>query len=464
MARLHDVGEDLLIKILSFCDVYTVLLVSRVDKFLHQISLTKQLWVHLLRDLVLRGLIRRPSEAELDEYCTRDIMHEIKRIVCGPETWAPESTLPPTIHRQLFTMQLIPGGTHAILQTSGFIGLYEVQNGKCIWQKASERGSIGVDLIERGQKVRVAVVPGKFSPNACIELHKGESLEVFSISMPMGNVSGDLWWKFLIMEAPWHIYSLGMPGGHIFVLVDWRRHQQVILTYGERSTITNLRPRLLPTHLLVTCEVSSEGKRQHSIIATAYSKLDAYWHPLNIDPKTIPFSGTDFSAYPINPPVEGKHVPMNAMAPLEFEGIPLRHEHTCQLQYIHESPTRKGVYRILSYMISNIHPRPAHSHVLLTFTFAADESPQFSIRHSGSYHSLPAGNGGEMISYAGYTVRWPDGVGAVMDMKGSRTEKRRNADFCVMKASEGWKRMYFSPVNGAVLAEADGSVVISYYK
>ncbi|KAK7055992.1 hypothetical protein R3P38DRAFT_1373754 [Favolaschia claudopus] len=486
MARLQDVGEDLLIKILSFCDVYTVLLVSRVDKFLHQISLTKQLWVHLLRDLGSRGLIRRPSEAEIDEYSTRDIMHEIKRIVCGPETWAPESIQPPTIHRQvvfhpgidmdeIFGMPLlIPGGTHAILQTSGFIGLYEVQNGKCIWQciwqKASERGSIGVDLIERGQKVRVAMVPGKFSPNAkimiCeIDLHKGESLEVFSVSMPMGNFSGDLWWckdlrgEYMII----HIYSLGMPGGHIFVLVNWRQHQQIILTYGERSTITDLKPRLLPNHLLVTCEVSIQGKRQHSIVATAYSELDAYWHPLNIDPKTMPFSGTDFSSYPINPPVEGKHVPISAMAPLEFEGVPLRQQHACQSQYIHESPIRQGVYKILSYTISTIYPRPAHSQALLTFEFAADESPQ-KIRHSGSYHSLPGSNGGEMISYAGYTVRWTDGVDVVMDMKGSRTEKRRNADFCVMKASRGWQSMYFSAVNGAVLAIADGSVVVSYYK
>ncbi|KAK7017331.1 hypothetical protein R3P38DRAFT_3561171 [Favolaschia claudopus] len=483
MVRLQEVGEDLLIDILSFCDVYTVLLVSRVDKFLHQIYLTKQLWVHLLRDLVSRGLIRRPSEAELDEYSTADIMHEIKRIVCGPETWAPESIQPPTIHRQvsfnpgidttrsaLFGMHLIPGGTHAVLQTFESIRLYEVQSGKCIWQKESALGSIGLDLIKHGEKVRIAVLPGQFSPNAkimiCeIDLHKGESLEVFSISMPMGNFSGDLWWckdlrgEYMII----HIYSLGMPGGHIFVLVNWRQHQQVVLTYSNRASATDLHPRLLPNHLLAICDFPIQGMKQHCIVAIAYSELDTYWHPLNIDPTTIPFSGSGFLAYPINPSAQNEHVPISAMAPLEFEGIPLRHEHTCQLQYIHESPIRQGIYKVLSYMISNIHPRPAHSHVLLTFTFAADESPQ-SIRHSGSYRSLPAGNGAEVISYAGYTVRWPDGVGAVMDMKGSRTEKRKNADFCVMKAVEGWERMYFSPVNGALLAEADGSVVISYYK
>ncbi|KAK6987602.1 hypothetical protein R3P38DRAFT_2574790 [Favolaschia claudopus] len=479
MAPLQEVGEDLLINILSFCDVYTVLLVSRVDKFLHQISLTKQLWVHLLRDLVARGLLRRPSEAELDEYATRDIMHEIKRIVCGPETWDPESIQPPTIHRQvtfhpgidtseLFSMQLIPGGTHAILQTeSESIRLYEVQSGRCIWQKKSALGSIGLDLIEQGKKVRIAVVPGKFSPNAKIaiyeiDLHKVESLEVFSIPMPTGNFSEDLWWckdlrgHFMVL----HIYSLGVPCGPIFLLVDWSQHQQVVLTYEDPSADAD--PRLLSNHLLVTCEISVQGKRQHSIVATAYSELDAYWHPLNIDPKSIPFSGINSSSYPINPPVEGRHVPMSAMAPLEFEGIPLRHEYTYRLQCIHESPIRQGVYKILSYMVSNIHPRSAHSHVLLTFRFVADESPP-RIRHSGSYHSIPAGSGAEMISYAGYTYH---GVGAVMDMMGSRTEKRRNADFCVMKASKGWKSTYSSAVNGAVLAKADGigSVVVSYYK
>ncbi|KAK6987610.1 hypothetical protein R3P38DRAFT_333938 [Favolaschia claudopus] len=486
-ARLQDVGEDLLIEILSVCDVYTVLLVSRVDKFLHQISLTKQLWVHFMRDLGSRGLIRRPSEAEIDEYSTRDIMHEIKRIVCGPETWAPESIQPPTIHRQVtfnpgpdidttrsasFDMQLIPGGTHAILQTTESVSLYEVHSGKCIWKKASALGSdVWVDLIERGEKVRIAVVPGKFSPNAKItiyeiDLRKGDSLEVFSISMPMGNFSGDLWWckdlrgQFIIL----HIYSLGMPGGPIFLLVDWRQHQQVVLTFGDPNAATDLKPHLLPNHLLVTCEISIQGKRQHSIVVTAYSELDAYWHPLNIDPTSIPFSGSDFYSYPINPPVEGKHVPISAMAPLDFKGIPICKEHTCLVQYVHESPIRQGVYKILSYVISHIHPHPAHSHVLLTFTFAANESLE-TIQHSGSYHSLTSGNGAEMISYAGYAVQSNGiGPGAVMDMKGSRTEKRKNADFCVMKAVEGWERTYFSPVNGAVLAEADGSVVISYYK
>ncbi|KAJ7693176.1 hypothetical protein B0H17DRAFT_505888 [Mycena rosella] len=55
--KLHDLNEDVLIKVLSYCDVYTVLCATRVNKHVRAIALAKQLWISLLRDLRSRGLI-----------------------------------------------------------------------------------------------------------------------------------------------------------------------------------------------------------------------------------------------------------------------------------------------------------------------------------------------------------------------------------------------------------------------
>ncbi|KAJ7244680.1 hypothetical protein C8J57DRAFT_764711 [Mycena rebaudengoi] len=175
---LQNIGEDTLLKILAFCDVYTVLCVSMVNKSFRRVALVKQLWLHLMQDIVSCGLLDSPPTETLDAYSTGDIIDEIRRIVCGPETWAPTSSCAPTVHRQpsfpttidpesLFDVRLIPGGTHALLNTLEDMRLYEVRTGRCVWTRApSTPGSFSVDQVEGGNVARILLVPPNYSQDA----------------------------------------------------------------------------------------------------------------------------------------------------------------------------------------------------------------------------------------------------------------------------------------------------------
>jgi hypothetical protein len=156
--------------------------IAQVNKSFHRVALRKQLWLHLMQDLVSRGLLDKLSKAELDAYSTGDIIDEIKRIVCGPATWTPMSSSEPTVHRQLtfhtdvnpndnFDLKLTPGGTHVILKTIENVRLYDVRTGRCLWNKVSKQASIATDLVDSGNILRILLVPANYLENAYVPRH-----------------------------------------------------------------------------------------------------------------------------------------------------------------------------------------------------------------------------------------------------------------------------------------------------
>ncbi|KAJ6578267.1 hypothetical protein B0H19DRAFT_1253525 [Mycena capillaripes] len=84
----ESLGDDILLHLLSLCDVYTVLSIWAINKSLRSVSLTKQLWLSLMRDLRFRGLLDLPSAEELENYSTVKLVGIIKRIVFGPNVWS----------------------------------------------------------------------------------------------------------------------------------------------------------------------------------------------------------------------------------------------------------------------------------------------------------------------------------------------------------------------------------------
>ncbi|KAF8217776.1 hypothetical protein K438DRAFT_2006810 [Mycena galopus ATCC 62051] len=145
---LEQLDEDILLRIFLFTDIYSILKLSQVNSFFHAIALTKQLWVLLLGDLILRGLIDVSSD-DLSTLSTDELKAQVKHAVCGPRTWSPESPDAPTLIRQstialkdthrVIDAFLFPGG-HIIFQRAGVqapdVGLlecYDVSRGRRVW-------------------------------------------------------------------------------------------------------------------------------------------------------------------------------------------------------------------------------------------------------------------------------------------------------------------------------------------
>ncbi|KAJ7282407.1 hypothetical protein C8J57DRAFT_1499404 [Mycena rebaudengoi] len=125
---------DVVLYVLAFTDVYTILSLSQVNKFFYSITLAKQLWIPIVRDLVMRGLSDFLADEDLGELSVEALVEEVKRAVAGPRSWLPESRADPTICREINLeyasggwdrfqrARWLPGGRHILFQNGGPIG------------------------------------------------------------------------------------------------------------------------------------------------------------------------------------------------------------------------------------------------------------------------------------------------------------------------------------------------------
>ncbi|KAJ6488910.1 hypothetical protein C8R45DRAFT_929615 [Mycena sanguinolenta] len=409
-----------------------------------------------MNDLISRGLLGSWLTTDLDAYSTMDIIDEIKRVVCGPLTWLPKSASPPTLHREFkfltdLTMrafsdiQLIPGGSHAILTTRN--EFMEEKWHASYWCRRD--------------------APKNTSPITIQELYlrTGESQEVFRLPLPPGNFSNRWWAADLRGLLIIHLTETS-PRGNLFLLVDWCNGKQVILTYDDCGSSLNPKPKLLRDFVLVTYQESA-SLRRHVVAATEFTALEAYWHPLNMDVETMLFHGRNGSVTfgtPRNPFPSGVPFPVTVVAGLEFETTPLLDDYICSVLSASESPVRHDAYKIMLYMISNTTPWSLRNNLLLTYTFkrnpAPGSPPTLTQASSSSSFRDWAKTG---MSYAGYILQRQNDIPTIMDLKAERAATRDECGYHVAEANPEWKKVYFS--DGAVIGVMeDGSVVVSYFK
>ncbi|KAJ6578294.1 hypothetical protein B0H19DRAFT_577749 [Mycena capillaripes] len=143
-----DLDIDVLGRVFALVDVYTILSLSRVNRLFREITLTKQVWLSVVRDLAARQLIAAPS-VDIDQLSKDALINEVKRAVAGPRTWSPESSLTPKLLRRLTFpldssqfVKLLPGNSymlcHRLVSIPGFrdfraIECFETKSGRLAW-------------------------------------------------------------------------------------------------------------------------------------------------------------------------------------------------------------------------------------------------------------------------------------------------------------------------------------------
>ncbi|KAJ6566621.1 hypothetical protein B0H19DRAFT_1374114 [Mycena capillaripes] len=150
--QVDQLNPDVLLDILAFTDVFTSPSLSRVNRTLHKIGASKQLWISIVFYLSSRRLIYLPSEVNSEYLSALALMDEVKRIVVGPRTWSFNSPDPPTLLRQRtislegnevpdlshpmagqYIITCVPqsAGTNAYLDTTPHF--LEVPSGRHVW-------------------------------------------------------------------------------------------------------------------------------------------------------------------------------------------------------------------------------------------------------------------------------------------------------------------------------------------
>ncbi|KAF7352318.1 hypothetical protein MVEN_01195500 [Mycena venus] len=93
---LQDLVEDVLILILTECDVADAVALSATSKFLHNLAFTTTVWYHLVTKLAHRGFIDSgPDDGFLKDLSTNQLIDLVKRTLRGPRSWS-ETYLEPS--------------------------------------------------------------------------------------------------------------------------------------------------------------------------------------------------------------------------------------------------------------------------------------------------------------------------------------------------------------------------------
>lgn len=98
-------------------------MLAQVNRILHEISSTKQVWLAIVRDLSARRLVDT-SPADINTLPKDALVDEVRGVVDGPRTWSAKTTTPPKLLRQIIlpldrslngsNTELLPGGVYVL--------------------------------------------------------------------------------------------------------------------------------------------------------------------------------------------------------------------------------------------------------------------------------------------------------------------------------------------------------------
>ncbi|KAJ7240521.1 hypothetical protein C8J57DRAFT_1478147 [Mycena rebaudengoi] len=469
---LFDLAEDILHLILQFCDVYTVVSTTQVNKRFRAIALAKHLWIYLIEDLVARRLFDLPHDRSLQDYTTAELIEEVKKLVIGPRTWSRRrSRIPPTVLRHikispprsydlLNSLELLPGGKYLAAIYNTRIELWSVVTCVVIWCLQAGWELYTIELLEYADTALIAFE----TPESCgtvkvlsIDLSSGESTEVFAIDLPEGTT---------LFNAPMLCdgFLLCELQGNLYLLVHCHENQAVVLQDFPRTRyyFWEHSMKLLPGHIVFTGSDAPHSNRVH---VCALVSLSGMWRPAT-------------SVWLLEDSVNLRDIPAVATQELPFSDFyrammvlyksPLRHDAYKLIVYhiVEEecpAPRRHSLKRIRDALFKcNSPPRgQEHTATLWTFQFAisknilidwaASSAPSFAVPYCSP---LP--------SYAGYIFDLSSDCSLVnlhLRCEDGRCSPQHNT-----APVEGLLRhSYLSPYSHAITVARDFGYVISYY-
>ncbi|KAF7363946.1 hypothetical protein MSAN_01052900 [Mycena sanguinolenta] len=284
---LDHLNADVLCLILALTDVYTILSLSRVNKYLLSISSSRPVWVSVVLDLSSRHLIDLPLDIIVENLSTEELKDEVKRVVMGPRTWSPTSLEPPTLLRRKVIPMQKRGFTDGCFRSTAYIITYveqstsddgaggnmiqllETHTGRIVWSW-SRLGHIvfEVQCEFRGRSAVAALVfstPDSQESHILIlelDLKTGDSRELLAIdgllNIPFGlRISGDY-------------FACETVHDNCVLLVNWSISQFIVFRTAS------CRMELCLGHLLLP----HRGRHPH-VRLYSFGLFDSLWAPIS---------------------------------------------------------------------------------------------------------------------------------------------------------------------------------------
>ncbi|KAJ6501208.1 hypothetical protein C8R47DRAFT_259646 [Mycena vitilis] len=261
MTVFQHLDEDVLVVVLTNCDVHTVLSASRVNKQIRTLALSKHVWLAIVEDLIARCFIDSFSDPNLHKYSAAELREMVKRAVCGPSTWANACTgCTPVAHHKISVqsrciaagpgnwstyVKLLPGGQFFTLENyNGRLECWGIESGRCIWSYSEKRRTTyAVDILDDGYSARF-LLPGSSERTFKIvevNLLTGIAKEVFQ-TPPETEICG--WWmvRDAAISGDYLMLTVHIDDSWAVLLINWK--DCVYLLFHQYSTVQSLSPAL----------------------------------------------------------------------------------------------------------------------------------------------------------------------------------------------------------------------------
>ncbi|KAJ7026367.1 hypothetical protein C8F04DRAFT_1125522 [Mycena alexandri] len=472
---ITDLEPEILLRVLVFCDVYTILSVSCVNRELRSIALAKQLWISAINHLRNRALMETWPSYDPTHYTAEELIEQVRRLVVGPRTWMSPSPSEP-ISAQVVAefslpseiqcpnteagcrVQLINGGRHILLAHLKAVELWDLAAKQCLWNRPHYVDSLAVSREVEGNTVSLAML----SDNA-------RTLEVLRIDLTAGNINQNL---VVRLETSGHLSANALLGDLLAVhltggilLVNWRSEMYVLL--GGLEQLDPLPPRvsLVAGHIVLLRAIRSlpaafgnEGSSSwpNGVWLFLYSTVDlaSDWRPVG----DYSSASGCVSIRDLTPTVAERQQLDNQPLSLSLNGrLTLS---------VHENPVRPGAYRINVYAAQRRprgacrgpHPAPGRGPCAALFRYnfvasASDDLPSSFIGFARRALFMTL----DVIAYSEYSVQsWTNAITSVV-----RTPNATNGQ--LVAAPNDCLGRDLSPYNCIVTTLTPSSVVLSYY-
>ncbi|KAJ7203383.1 hypothetical protein GGX14DRAFT_461946 [Mycena pura] len=303
---LLDLNHDILFRILSFLDAYQLLTIFRVSSVIRQLALSKQLWIRLLRELESLGCSDLPPDDKLDQLSAEELIIELRRLVCGPTSWAQADESPAVVRRSFSYpfpsterlndrhVGLSAGGRFFFVSSRTQFSCFETMTGRTVWryegwvhgfaERVLESGRVIelLLLIPRGEITRVVLKR--------IDFATGENTDLLEAQMDRAAV--DPYWfraqivgNLLVVPFLTEVEEEESRFDPAFIVIDRTREEYLWMRFTAH--FIHQAVAFLPDHIaVISVDPDPSDDTVHAVFRVyPLSCLSDYWTP--IDPTAV---------------------------------------------------------------------------------------------------------------------------------------------------------------------------------
>ncbi|KAJ7696097.1 hypothetical protein B0H17DRAFT_1198403 [Mycena rosella] len=452
---LQNLVEDVLILILTHCDVLSVVAIGATSKYFHHLALTRNVWLAFVTQLVQRRFIdRRPDDENLRDLSTEQLVDKVKIIFRGPKTWSPEThphpiesrrivlhpDIPPGISFWKNEPKLLPGGKYVLFQNQGTLECWNVFEDELIWQHACSMNhatvlSFAAELTEDDQLIILTCQhTWNYPRKNFFEFTTLDLRTVFPSLILVGRFADSP-----LNDAPYTCCALcgdiaAVELNGQVTLVNWRTSSCVVILTRSPRYHSHI---ALATNCLVLTLLGPHGEPQ---LACSPLPSPASWAP--IDSVREPSSSIPVEALPIT---FGDTISVN--------GRTFTHRVSRSFLSVHESPINPGRFRVWLHIANH------EMGALCSYEFVFRESEVSWRRRSSVLVNPkirffnPAG-----VAFSGHVLGSPTVVFPPVPLLDELTAPRVS-----LTLENRGDFTHLSPYSGAVTYATNKSLAVVYY-